>query len=88
MSKLKLKKFEKSVATPLTHEEIALFQALPILTLEQVARVLHKPVPEVYEMSRSRAKRPLPVFRCGKPLCSTWAAIQKWVEDGLRGRAA
>jgi hypothetical protein len=73
---------------PLTLEEINLFQRLPVLTIEQIARVLQKTPEQVYGMSRARAKRPLPVFRSGKVLCSTWAKIQAWVEEGFEERAA
>ena len=74
---------------PLTPEEIDLYKQLPALTLEQVGRILQKrTVEQVYEMTRSRAARPLPVFRSGKELRSTWAKIQEWIEDGFAERAA
>jgi len=78
----------KRIITPLTLEEIALYERLPVLTLEQIARVLQRTPEQVYEMSRARAKRPLPVFRSGKVLCSTWSKIQEWVEEGFEERAA
>jgi hypothetical protein len=74
---------------PLTPEEIALYKQLPALTLEQIGRILQKrTVRQVYEMTRSRAARPLPVFRAGKELCSTWDKIQQWIEEGFEERAA
>ncbi len=74
---------------PLTPEEVALYKQLPALTLEQVGRILQKrTVEQVYEMTRSRAARPLPVFRSGKELRSTWAKIQDWIEEGFEERAA
>ena len=74
---------------PLTSEEIALYKQLPALTLEQVGRILQKrTVEQVYEMTRSRAARPLPVFRSGKELRSTWAKIQDWIDEGFEERAA
>jgi hypothetical protein len=74
---------------PLTPEEVALYKQLPVLTLEQIGRILQKrTVRQVYEMTRSRAARPLPVFRSGKELCSTWDKIQRWIEDGFEERAA
>lgn len=82
-----VKKFPES-PKPLTLEEIALFKELPVLTLEQISRVLQKPGKKVYEMSRARAKRPLPVFKSGKSQCSTWAKIQEWIEGGFAEKAA
>lgn len=74
---------------PLTPDEIALYKQLPALTLEQVGRVLQKrTVEQVYEMTRARAARPLPVFRSGKELRSTWAKIQEWIDEGFAERAA
>jgi hypothetical protein len=73
---------------PLSLEEIVLYKQLPLLTMEQIARVLQKPPNQVYEMSRRRASRPLPVFRSGKTLCSTWVKIQAWIDDGFAARKA
>jgi hypothetical protein len=74
---------------PPTAEEIALYKQLPALTLEQVGRILQKrTVEQVYEMTRSRASRPLPVFRSGKELRSSWAKIQQWIDEGFEERAA
>lgn len=73
---------------PLSLEEIALYKQLPLLTMEQIARVLQKPLNQVYEMSRRRASRPLPVFRSGKTLCSTWMKIQTWIDEGFAARKA
>ena len=74
---------------PLTAEEIALYKQLPALTLEQVGRILQKrTVEQVYEMTRRRASRPLPVFKSGKELRSTWTKIQQWIDEGFEERAA
>jgi hypothetical protein len=74
---------------PLTPEELALYKQLPALTLEQVGRILQKrTVEQVYEMTRARAARPLPVFKSGKELRSTWAKIQEWIDKGFAERAA
>jgi len=74
---------------PLTVEDIALYKQLPALTLEQVGRILQKrTVEQVYEMTRSRASRPLPVFRSGKELRSSWAKIQEWIDEGFEERVA
>jgi hypothetical protein len=94
MSAKKKSASQKKLATfistePLTPEEIVLYKQLPALTLEQVGRILQKrTVEQVYEMTRVRAARPLPVFRSGKELRSTWAKIQQWIEDGFAERAA
>jgi hypothetical protein len=77
-----------SAPEPLGLEEISLYQKLPVLTLEQIARVLQKTTAQVHEMSRARATRPLPVFRSGKTLCSTWQKIQQWVEEGFADHRA
>jgi hypothetical protein len=86
----KKKKLAILISTePLTSEEIVLYKQLPALTLEQIGRVLQKrTVRQVYEMTRSRAARPLPVFRSGKELCSTWEKIQEWIAEGFEERAA
>ena len=73
---------------PLTLAEIALYKELPALTLEQIARVLQKTVGQVHEMTRRRAARPLPVFRSGRTLSSTYAKIQEWINAGFEDRAA
>ena len=74
---------------PLTSEEIVLYKQLPTLTLEQIGRILQKrTVEQVYEMTRSRAARPLPVFKSGKELRSSWAKIQEWIDKGFEERAA
>ncbi len=73
---------------PLTLEEIAQFKQLPVLTREQIARVLQKPIEKVYEMTRARAARPLPVFKSGREVCSTWAKIQAWIDEGFAERKA
>jgi hypothetical protein len=76
----------KDILDPLTLDEIALFKQLPLLTLQQIARVLQKPIEQIYEMARARARRPLPVFKSGRTICSTWAKIQAWVDDGFEER--
>lgn len=76
------------IPQPLSLEEIALYKQLPSLTLEQIARMLQKTTAQVHEMSRARAARPLPVFRSGRTICSTWAKIQAWIDEGFAERAA
>jgi len=90
MKKIVKKESSTLISTePLTVEEFALYKQLPVLTLEQIGRILQKKtVEQVYEMTRSRAARPLPVFRSGKGLCSTWGKIQAWIDEGFEERAA
>jgi hypothetical protein len=76
------------IPTPLTLDEIRLFKELPALTLDQIARVLQKPIKHVYEISRKRANRPLPVVRVGKSLYSTYPKIEQWIADGFAERGA
>lgn len=78
----------KQAPTPLSLEEITLFERLPVLTIEQIARVLQKTVAQVHEMSRARAGRPLPVFRSGRTIVSTWLKIQQWIDEGFEQRKA
>jgi hypothetical protein len=73
---------------PLSLEEIVLYKQLPSLTIEQIGRVLQKTPKQVQEMTRARAARPLPVFRSGRTLSSTYAKIQDWIDDGFKERAA
>ncbi len=89
-AKEKKKKAVTLISTePLTSEEIGLYKQLPALTLEQIGRILQKrTVEQVYEMTRRRASRPLPVFRSGKELRSSWTKIQQWIDEGFEERAA
>jgi hypothetical protein len=73
---------------PLSLEEIALYKQLPSLTVEQIGRILQKTPKQVQEMTRARAARPLPVFRSGRTLSSTYEKIQQWIDEGFKERAA
>ena len=73
---------------PLSPEEISHYKQLPALSLEQVARMLLKTPAQVHEMSRKRALRPLPVFKSGREIFSTWAKIQTWIDEGFEQRKA
>jgi hypothetical protein len=73
---------------PLSLEEIVLYKQLPSLTVEQIGRMLQKTPKQVQEMTRARAARPLPVFRSGRTLSSTYEKIQRWIENGFTARAA
>jgi hypothetical protein len=73
---------------PLTPEEIHQYKQLPALNLEQIAKMLQKTPAQVHEMSRKRALRPLPVFKSGREIFSTWARIQSWIDEGFEQRKA
>ena len=73
---------------PLTPEEIAHYKQLPVLNLEQIGRMLQKTPAQVHEMSRKRAARPLPVFKNGRELGSTYARIERWINEGFERKAA
>ncbi len=86
------KKFRRKSVTeipkPLTPDEVSQFKQLPVLTPEQIGRVLQKTIKQVYEMSRARAKRPLPVFKSGNTIGSTWDRIIVWRDARFAERAA
>jgi hypothetical protein len=73
---------------PLTLEEIHQYKQLPALNLEQISRMIQKTPAQVHEMSRKRATRPLPVFKSGREIFSTWVRIQKWIDEGFEQRRA
>jgi hypothetical protein len=73
---------------PLTADEINQYKLLPALNLEQIARMLQKSTAQIHEMSRKRALRPLPVFKSGREIFSTWARIQQWIDEGFEKRKA
>jgi predicted DNA-binding transcriptional regulator AlpA len=56
----------------------------PILTGEQVARLLQVKPSTIYEFTRRRAngRDPMPCLRAGKFLRFKWSAIEKWLEAG------
>jgi excisionase family DNA binding protein len=64
-----------SIATSPTFE--------PILTKEDVAQRLRVEPRTVYELTRRRAKRPMPVLRVGKYLRFKWSLIEKWLDESL-----
>jgi excisionase family DNA binding protein len=55
----------------------------PILTKEDVAQRLRVEPRTVYELTRRRAKRPMPVLRVGKYLRFKWSLIEKWLDESL-----
>ena len=53
----------------------------PILTIEQVAERLQLRPSTVYELTRRRNRRPLPVLRAGKFLRFRWSQIEAWLVE-------
>ena len=53
----------------------------PILTGEQVAKLLQVKPSTIYEFTRRRAngRDPMPCLRAGKFLRFKWSAIEKWL---------
>jgi excisionase family DNA binding protein len=51
----------------------------PILTIEQVAERLQLKPSTVYELTRRRSRRPLPVLRVGKFLRFRRSEIEAWL---------
>jgi excisionase family DNA binding protein len=53
----------------------------PILTIEQVAERLQLKPSTVYELTRRRNRRPIPVLRAGKFLRFRWSEIEAWLVE-------
>jgi excisionase family DNA binding protein len=53
----------------------------PILTLEQVAERLQVKRSTIYELTRRRKDRPIPVLRVGKYLRFHWPEIERWLDE-------
>jgi excisionase family DNA binding protein len=56
----------------------------PILTAEEVAERLKLKPATIYEMTRSRHPRPIPVLRAGKFLRFRWSAVERWLDGGKK----
>ena len=56
----------------------------PILTAEQIAEVLQVKTSTIYELTRRRNGRPLPVHKAGKFLRFRRSEIERWLD----GKAA
>lgn len=73
------------VSSPVVHptsNERPAFE--PILTPEQVAERLQIKPRTVYELTRRRSARPLPVLKVGKYLRFRWSEIEQWLNEGRR----
>jgi len=57
----------------------------PILTPEQVAERLQIKARTVYELTRRRSIRPMPVLKVGKYLRFRWSDVERWLDEGRRG---
>jgi excisionase family DNA binding protein len=54
-----------------------------LMTVAEIARVLHVPVSWVYERTRRRGKERMPHIKLGKYLRFELATVRTWL-DGLR----
>ena len=72
---------KKAVAVPAV---VAPIQPEDILTLQEVADRLKFSTRQVYELTRQRAKRPLPMYRAGKRLLFNWLDVSTWLREGSR----
>lgn len=70
-------KNKKTVAQPV----VSIPSWEPILTIEQVAERLQLRPSTVYELTRRRNRRPLPVLRAGKFLRFRWSQVEAWLAD-------
>jgi len=58
----------------------------PILTGKQVAERLQVSPSMIYELTRKRSRRPLPVLRVGKYLRFRWSEVEAWLDEGRQSR--
>jgi len=70
-------KNKKDVAQPVVH----IPSSEPILTVEQVAERLQLKPSTIYELTRRRNRRPLPVLRAGKFLRFRWSEVEQWLNE-------
>jgi len=68
---------KKDVAQPV----VSIASSEPILTVEQVAERLQLKPSTVYELTRRRNGRPLPVLRAGKFLRFRWSEVERWLDE-------
>ncbi len=68
-------KNRKAVVQPV----VSIQSSEPILTIEQVAERLQLKPSTIYELTRRRNSRPLPVLRAGKFLRFRWSEIETWL---------
>jgi len=75
---------KKSVTLPIEISSNSLPVFEPILTVEQAAEILQLKPSTVYELTRRRNSRPLPVHKAGKFLRFRRSEIERWLD----GKAA
>lgn len=68
---------KKDVAQPV----VSVPSSEPILTAQQVAERLQLKPSTVYELTRRRNRRPIPVLRAGKFLRFRWSEIEQWLNE-------
>jgi excisionase family DNA binding protein len=84
-TRLKLaKKFTAPIEISTNHSPAPLPQFEPILTVEQAAEILQLKPSTIYELTRRRNARPLPVHKAGKFLRFRRSEIERWLD----GKAA
>jgi excisionase family DNA binding protein len=75
---------KKSATTPIEISSVSVPTFEPILTVEQAAEILQLKPSTVYELTRRRNSRPLPVHKAGKFLRFRRSEIERWLD----GKAA
>jgi hypothetical protein len=50
-----------------------------LITIEELANRLHKPVGWVREKCRRRCPDPIPVYNLGRHLLFDWAEVSEWI---------
>ena len=75
---------KKSASSPIEISSTSLPIFEPILTVEQAAEILQLKPSTVYELTRRRNSRPLPVHKAGKFLRFRRSEIERWLD----GKAA
>jgi len=71
-------RLKKKAAVP---PVVSIQSSEPILTIEQVAERLQLKPSTIYELTRRRNSRPLPVLRAGKFLRFRWSEIEAWLTE-------
>jgi excisionase family DNA binding protein len=76
----KPKKSTSPIEISANHPPASLPQFEPILTVEQAAEILQLQPATIYELTRRRNSRPLPVHKAGKFLRFRRSEIEAWLD--------
>jgi excisionase family DNA binding protein len=78
----------KIVPVPIEVPTLAIPNFEPILTPEQVAKLLQVKRSTVYEFTRRRSngREPMPCLRAGKYLRFRFSEVEKWLIENRRSR--